>query len=253
MDGHLGTAASHFVRDNLPEAFYTEILRESMAPTDGLLERAWNDVCDDYRAECSIESCAAEYNKEGLLMAHTASTDTEAGSTACIMALDLQTSHLGVLNCGDPRALVIDEKGDIRFQTSDHTPGSEKELLRFEEAKSQGLGYSEPFCQLSKWRLPVGEYNYAVSRSLEGPFATSKGIVSMPDVSTFQFSGPAMIAVVATDGFWEVIDSKEAARILHRIRHKQGTGASDAAKTLCSLAVERGPLDNVSSVVIYLS
>ena len=74
----------------------------------------------------------------------------------------------------------------------------------------------------------------------------------MPDVSTFQFSGPAMIAVVATDGFWEVIDSKEAARILHRIRHKQGTGASDAAKTLCSLAVERGSSDNVSAVVLYL-
>jgi len=61
-----------------------------------------------------------------------------------------------------------------------------------------------------------------------------------------------MTAVVATDGFFEVIDSAEAARILTRARHDDGMTAGDAAKILCRLALEKGSSDNVSVVVIFI-
>lgn len=253
MDGHLGTAASSFVAEKLPEAFSTELLRHDDSSADKLLERSWNDVCDAYRALCdNEEQCAAEYDaREGILMANTGSADAVAGTTAALMALDMQTSHLAILNCGDSRAIIIDGDGQVQFQTVDHSPGSEAELSRLEEGREQGLAYSQPECRVSKWVLPVGEYVYALSRSLEGPFAASKGIVSTPDMSLVQ-AEPGMTSMAASDGLWEVISSNEASHILTKLRYEQQMSAGDASKTLCSLAVERGSSDNVSVVVVYL-
>jgi len=250
MDGHLGTSASSFVRDKLPEVFSEELVRDGDAPSEVLLERAWNDVCDEYRSQCAATECTAEYDpREGILQAFTGSDDSVAGTTATLIALDMQTSHLAVLNCGDSRGIVLDPRGQVSFQTIDHNPLSE--IGRFEEGRAAGLDYEPPKCSFSTWRVPVGDYMYAVSRSLEGAFATSKGIISTPDVHLVQ-AEPGMSAMVASDGFWEVIDVEEASRILSQIRNQQAMSAGDAAKTLCSMAVKKGSADNVSVVVLYL-
>lgn len=252
MDGHLGTAASTFVQEKLPESFSTELIRSSGSRpiAEEALERSWNDICDTYRAQCDSDACAAEYDpREGILLANTGAADVAAGTTCCVLALNMQTSDLAVLNCGDSRAVVVDAGGKVGFQSCDHTP--EAELQRFEEAISQGFDYCQPECRLSRWILPVGGWNSRVSRSLEGAFATQKGIVSTPDLTTLQVK-PGMTAVVATDGLWEVIDTNEVAHILHRVRYAQDMSAADAAKTLCSMALDRGSSDNVSVTILYL-
>merc|ERR1712183_755815 len=98
--------------------------------------------------------------------------------------------------------------------------------------------YSLPKCRLSKWSLSVGAYEYAVARSLEAPFATSKGIVSDPDITQHLVeAGEALLS--ASDGLWEVMDSNEVALDLYKMR-KQGMSASDSAKALCSMAIKKG-------------
>lgn len=254
MDGHLGRAASEYVKDHLPQTFSDELLAlQENLPVGELLEATWTDICDGYRAECNgSEECAAEYDaREGVLMANTGSSDAVAGTTATLLAFDLQTSQIAALNCGDSRSILLDSEGGVKFQTVDHSPGNPNEVDRFEEGRRQGLGYSIPECRFSKWVVPVGEYVYAVSRSLEGSFATSKGIVSDADISVVR-AAPGMTSISASDGFWEVIDSSEAARIVAKLRSQQAMSAGDAAKTLCSLAYERGSSDNVSVVVMYL-
>jgi protein phosphatase PTC1 len=250
-DGHLGRAASAFVRDKLPDAFAQELLAQPDAEDiRTALEGAWNQVCDDYRFECQQDTCSAEYDpREGVLLANTGSIDYVAGTTATVLAVDLSSSHLSLLNCGDSRAVVVRKDSSVAFQTSDHSPRDE--LERFARGREQGLGYGAPFCLLSRWLVPVGDYNYAVSRSLEGSFATSKGIVSTPDMSRIR-AEPGMGVVVATDGLWEVIDSEEVGRIVTQLRFKQDMSAGDAARKLCRLALERGSKDNVSVVVLYL-
>jgi protein phosphatase PTC1 len=166
-----------------------------------------------------------------------------------VVALDKKTSYLAVLNCGDSRGLVIDSAGDLVFKTYDHKP--ERETERFAQGIKQGLDYGVPGCRMSRWYVPVGDYEYAVSRSLEGPFATSRGIVSTPDISTLQATAGTTV-VVASDGLWEVMDSTQVTNIAHRLRYEQGMSAGDAAKTLCSMALERGSTDNVSVVILYL-
>ena len=265
LDGHLGSAASHFVQEELPLAFSTALLNRSGSrpaepsnerspPVAELLETVWNQVCDAYRSVCLLggeTECVADYDpREGTLMAYTGGRDAVAGTTASLLALDPATGHLVTLNCGDSRSIVINGSGQVQFQTRDHTP--ETEMRRLQQGQAQGLDYSIPQCRMGRWTLEVGEYDYAVARSLEGPFATSKGLTNEADVTLLQ-AEPGMTVVVATDGFWEVIDSEEACKIVHTLKRVRGrTSAGDTAKALCSRAFEKGSSDNVSVVVLYI-
>jgi serine/threonine protein phosphatase PrpC/serine/threonine protein kinase len=252
MDGHLGEKASAFVRDTLPNTFYSQLADSRQEAASVLLEQSWNDICDMYRRQCDNDECTAEYDPfEGVLKANTGSASAVPGTAAVIFALDMQTSQLAFLNCGDSRGLLVDANGNIQYSTTDHTPGTETEAVRLAEGRAEGLEYGEPTCKFSTWRIPVGEYTYAVSRSLEGTFATSRGIVSTPDVRSVQ-AQPGMTSILASDGLWEIMDSEEVAAIVRRLRFLQKSSAGDAAKALCSLALEKGSSDNISVVVAYL-
>ena len=161
-----------------------------------------------------------------------------------------QVSSLAILE------LLIGEASSNLFSLSirlsialpDHTP--EREMGRLKAGKEQGLDYSIPQCSVSRWWLSVGDYQYAVGRSLEGLFATSKGIVSLPDTTMVQ-AEPGFAIVCASDGLWEVMDSGEVAHVVSTVRSR-GTSAGDAAKTICSMAIDKGTSDNVSAVIVYL-
>ena len=116
---------------------------------------------------------------------------------------------------------------------------------------ADGLDYSLPKCTFSKWTISAGGYEFAVGRSLEGPLVTSKGIVNDADISKTTIA-PGEILVSATDGLWEVMDSEEVALVLQKMRYQQRMNARDAARTLCSMAIRKGTLDNVSVVVVYV-
>jgi serine/threonine protein phosphatase PrpC/serine/threonine protein kinase len=246
FDGHGGTAASKTASQLMPSLF-TEELRRGTVTTRQALEKAWEMTCSTYRDGCEeLGECLAEYDaREGVLLASTGTKDLVAGTTASMVVV--QESDITLLNCGDSRSLLIGNDGKIVFATLDHSP--EVEIERLQRGVEQGLDYSIPRCSLSKWWLPVGDMQYAVCRSLEGPFATSKGIVSDPDVTTIR-SIPGIL-VMASDGLFEVMDNEQIGKEVARTKNA-GVSAGDAAKRLCSLALERGTSDNVSAVVVYL-
>jgi serine/threonine protein phosphatase PrpC/serine/threonine protein kinase len=252
FDGHLGTAASEHCHDRLPLRLTELIVEENsrILSLDAMVKQAWDDICREYRSLCSVGGdCVAQYDpREGRLDAYTGGEDAVAGTTASFIAFEQSQGILSVLNCGDSRCLLIDQLGKVVFRTKDHSP--EYEIERFSQGIRDGLPYNPPECSFSKWKVVVGDYNYAVSRSLEGPFATSKGVISTPDVSLREIA-PGTIAVIASDGLWEVMDVNEVAKILHKVR-KTNMGAGDASKTLCSMALEKGSSDNVSAVVVYV-
>ena len=247
FDGHGGNAASKTACQLMPSLF-TEELRRGTVTTRQALETAWEITCSTYRNGCEeMGECLADYDpKEGILLASTGTKDLVAGTTASMAAV--QEGDITFLNCGDSRCLLIREDGAIEFATQDHSP--EIEIDRLQRGIQQGLEYSLPQCSFSKWWLPVGDMQYAVCRSLEGPFATSMGIVSTPDVTTIR-SIPGIL-VIASDGLFEVMDNEQIGKELTRIKNS-GVSAGDAAKRLCSLALERGTTDNVSAVVVYLT
>lgn len=259
FDGHLGSAAANFCRDDLPVAFaaamnvgingdsspleFQDSLKDE-ANVKSYLELAWNQCCDSYRTSCqSTTECVAEYDpKEGILMANTGSQTAVAGTTAMVFALDQATNQLAALNCGDSRGIVLDSDGQLLYQSVDHKPESEVERLT-------ELG-NPPRCAVSRWTIEVGQYDYAVARSLEGPLATSRGIVSDADL-TLVTAQAGMTIVVATDGVWDVMDTAEVQQKVIKWRTSNKC-ASDIARALCSLAYEKGSSDNVSVVVLCL-
>jgi serine/threonine protein phosphatase PrpC len=250
MDGHGGTAASTKVSTELPSMLSNQIV-VNRTPLEEALLNSWNSICQSYQQQCANDDdqCVADYNAlEGILMANTGSEDLIAGTTASMMALDETNGKLVALNCGDSRSMVVTPEGKVQLVTQDHTPETEEERLM--EGVAAGLGYSLPKCKISKWTISAGAYEYAVGRSLEGPFVTSKGIVSDADISKTSI-GPGEILVSASDGLWEVMDSDEVALDLYKMR-KQGLNARDAARELCSMAFQKGTADNVSVVVVYV-
>jgi serine/threonine protein phosphatase PrpC len=260
FDGHLGSAAADFCRDDLPVAFAAamnvgingdstpmELQNSSQdeANVQSYLELAWNQCCDSYRSSCqsTATECLAEYDpKEGILMANTGSQTAVAGTTAMVFALDQTTNQLAALNCGDSRGIVLDGDGSLLYQSFDHKPESEMERLT-------ALG-NPPRCAVSRWTVEVGQYDYAVARSLEGPLATSRGIVSDADL-TLVAARAGMTVLVATDGVWDVMDTAEVQQKASKWR-TANKSASDIARALCSLAYEKGSSDNMSVVVLCL-
>jgi protein phosphatase 2C family protein 2/3 len=193
-----------------------------------------------------------------------------AGTTAVAAALitngNLQRDYiLQIMNCGDSRAVLAGRPRDqsaigasfVHFSTKDHSPRCEMETARLMKGVEAGLDYSLPQCSLSRWWLTVGDYQYAVSRSLEGVYATSKGIVSTPDMSQIELrqvlaERENVTLVLASDGLYEVIDNEELSRDLVLLR-ESGYSAKDAAKSIVGQALKKGTSDNISVVVIYFS
>jgi serine/threonine protein phosphatase PrpC len=249
FDGHLGTTAANFLQKELPVSFCAAFKFGDDVLVDEIIEKAWNETCDAYRLICdNDEECKPYYDpREGTLMANTGSEDAVSGSTATVFAVDTQKGMIATLNCGDSRGIIVDSLGNTKFQTKDHKP--EEEIERFLRGKEQGLDYCIPQCKVTRWTIEVGDYDYAVARSLEGPFATSKGVISLADVETIQ-AEPGMTIVIATDGLWEVIDIEETSRIVPSMRKRMK--ACDLAKHLCALAYEKSATDNVSVVILYV-
>jgi len=279
FDGHGGIWASQSASQLVP-SLLSEIHSTTGASTlQESLRSAWETTCNTYRNGCDeLGGCMADYDpQQGILVASTGSDDLTAGTTAAVVAMsknpqDGGSEMLEVLNCGDSRTILVgrpfqqaqdggsSEKmkrtSVVHFASRDHSPACEFEKKRLAQGVEDGLSYSIPTCSMSQWRMKVGDYRYAVSRSLEGNFATSKGIVSDPDMTRIDISEMLQqrengIIVIASDGLFEVMDNEEAGRDVLEMR-EQGMSAADAAKGLCKLALNKGTNDNVSALVIYL-
>jgi hypothetical protein len=67
LDGHLGTAASTMVQEDLPDVFTEHLLTSKLenrdnviGSTGSLLKRAWEQVCEAYQTKCmSNDECVA--------------------------------------------------------------------------------------------------------------------------------------------------------------------------------------------------
>mmetsp|Transcript_18331 Transcript_18331/g.27228 ORF Transcript_18331/g.27228 Transcript_18331/m.27228 type:complete len:998 (-) Transcript_18331:677-3670(-) len=284
FDGHGGDAASATLSKFLPDRFANSLFSDDRETQDfsgqhlaNSIEEAWESICDSYRSGCDGdgESCAADYDAiEGIIKAGTGSKDLVAGTTASAAILRYDDANeVTILNCGDSRTILVGKPRAsneasskklfgrrkpslVHFCTRDHSPKDEIEGSRLQAGREAGLDYSLPQCSMSRWWLSIGDYQYAVARSLEGGFATSKGIVSEPDVTTISLNEmsaerefPSL--VIASDGLFEVLDNEQVAQIVLKLR-MNGENASDVAKALCTEALRKGSSDNVSAVVVLL-
>lgn len=169
---------------------------------------------------------------------------------------------MAVLNCGDSRTLLVGEVRDNRsesvvaFETRDHSPDDELEIQRLQRGKDEGLDYSVPDCAGGQSYLRVGDFQYALARSLEGAYVTERGIVSDVDVTILSLSNileerQFCAVVLSCDGLFEVMSNEEVGLEVVRMR-KEGYKAGEIAKNLCGQALKKGSYDNISTIVVYI-
>merc|ERR1712129_435902 len=142
---------------------------------------------------------------------------------------------------GDSRAAMCND-GTLLELTRDHAPKvnpEESERLRECGVEVSSDGY-----------LHAG---LAVSRALGGlDFRTGakcKGLSTVPDITKATITDESEFLVLASDGIWEVMETKEAMQIVRRRLRSSGSPQA-AAEALVTSAAKMQSSDNISAVVV---
>jgi serine/threonine protein phosphatase PrpC len=244
-DGHAGSRAAAFTAKRLPQ----------------LLAEA--DFSKDTSVISAFLGCDAEYRKEPL------STD---GCTAVYCHVYRQPAankfDLTIMNIGDSRCLLIrpslvspgisrdllnapssdDQNPGLVFETTDHKPDALGERSRIEAAGGFVTQDDPPRLDgvIAVSRV-IGDFTYKDDQSL--PVEKQK-MIAVPDVTRIS-AQEGDILVIACDGLFEGMDSKELARqVILRMHSNHDLGAVAKDLVLHSLGVESK--DNMTLMLVLL-
>ena len=142
-----------------------------------------------------------------------------SGSTMSLCII--LNGKLFATNIGNSRCIIGQGKshGKIRAVqlTQDHIPENEIEKHRI---KSKGgrifaVNYDDFTCGKSKiWLGHMDVPGLTISRSLGDTVATTVGVISLPECSTYNLNLDTKYLVVATDGIWEMMQNQEIIDVL---------------------------------------
>jgi serine/threonine protein phosphatase PrpC len=164
-------------------------------------------------------------------------TYPEMGATA-VVALVLE-QRLYIANAGDARAVLSHRsEGAVRL-SFDHKPD-----VPTEKARVTSLGghvYTLFGCARVNGTLAVSR---AIGDTSMAPFVSSE-----PFVNSIALDAQAQFLILACDGVWDVFSDKEAVEFIRKLN---GVSVAKAAQALLAAALEKGSMDNISVIVVYL-
>ncbi|KAH7831960.1 putative protein phosphatase 2C-related protein [Monocercomonoides exilis] len=219
FDGHGGTSAVEFVRDNIYRTFMEVIVANPSAPIATVMAETFK------MTDKKMEGAHIEFD----------------GCTAAVVFIrreileGKEVTKIYSANCGDARTVLV-RNGTGKRLSFDHKPNLPEEVERIQAAG----GF-----------VAMGRVNgvLAVSRAL-GDIAMKKYVTSDPYVSeTIVDYEKDTHIIVACDGVWDVVNDDEAAKI---ITEKKGAGCEKAAEALKQRALDAGSMDNVSVMVVQI-
>jgi len=265
-DGHGGVKVAKFAKDDLCNNVVNLFFGDSAVKADDetQLKNAFYET-ENFLAKC-------DYTQR-------------MGSTAIVAWVKRNKIIFGWL--GDSRAVLADRHGEIVWQSKDHKPNTPPEARRI--LKSMGTLFQD---QHGSWR--VGKKNLDIHLSVSRTFGDielknelSNGPVSAdPDIQTVAVTPDHEFIILACDGVWDVMDSKQAVmcvrsaldkyeqkgekdweeffKALHRgnklqqvkeviVEESNSTKALYAAQFLRDKAYAKGSEDNISVIVILLN
>lgn len=214
-DGHSGQVQTHCAR-RLPE-----LVAEALTTTPSLeqaLRAAW-------------ARCAEEYV-----------SDEPAG--AVVAAICIRGQECAVLHCGDARIVAAQNRPDVDvvFATSDHS-------LR-DDAEVDALVKRGGTMQVG--RVVAKEWRVGVPRALGGTIWRQAGITPAADTTVLD---PTMLdhVIIASDGLWDKISSREAALYVRARRlFRSSESPTAVARHLADRAAALGSDDDISVAILYL-
>eukprot|EP00357_Protocruzia_adherens_P006338 CAMPEP_0115016722 /NCGR_PEP_ID=MMETSP0216-20121206/27637_1 /TAXON_ID=223996 /ORGANISM="Protocruzia adherens, Strain Boccale" /LENGTH=483 /DNA_ID=CAMNT_0002387295 /DNA_START=204 /DNA_END=1655 /DNA_ORIENTATION=+ len=213
FDGHSGTEAAAYARDNL-----SSFLDHSFHQCDSIsdtLTNAFERLDEDMREEISRDS----------------------GSTAAVVLVS--EGSMTFANLGDTRALLLSDN-KVKFATQDHHCGLEPERKAIEEKGGVVIKVG---------RKDRVQGSLELSRCF-GNFKLKEYLSETPDVSTVSHSENDDFIVLATDGVFKVMTNEDVAAMVTDNRDRLSVG--ELAEMIVDEAYRRGTTDNTSAVVVDL-
>lgn len=183
-----------------------------------------------------------------------------SGTTATCAWLD--GADLFVAWAGDSRAILgrkVDGKdGEVSAVelTWDQKPAREDEKIRVRNAGARVTRWKKGVGPQRVWLPDEWVPGLAMTRSIGDTVLTEYGVVPSPEVSVTRLGAEECFVVVASDGVWEFMSSREVARLVARVR-KEGGCAETAARELVNEAVRRwteneSVVDDTTAVVVFV-
>ncbi|GMH16322.1 hypothetical protein Nepgr_018163 [Nepenthes gracilis] len=220
FDGHGGTDAAVFVRENILKI----IVEDSHFPV------------------CVKNAIQSAFIRADHAFANADSVDSSSGTTALIVLMFGRT--MLVANVGDCRA-VLGKRGRAVELSRDHKPNCRSERLRIEKLGSVVYdGYLNG--QLSVSRA-LGDWHMKGSKG-----ASLCSLSAEPEIQEIALSEEDEFLILGCDGLWDVISSQHAVTISRRelMLHNDPERCS---RVLVREALKLNACDNLTVIVVCFS
>ncbi|KAG6664387.1 hypothetical protein CIPAW_02G089700 [Carya illinoinensis] len=247
--GHYGAECSNFVKDRL-----VEILADDPSLSD-----------DPVKA---FNSAFLATNRE----LHDSDIDDSLSGTTAITVLVVGNT-LFVANVGDSRAVIAVKDGNrivAEDLSNDQTPFRKDECERVKQSGARVLtvdqveGFSDPSIQT--WgdeeshgfdppRLWVQDETHpgaAFTRSVGDWTAEQIGVVAVPEVSVVQVSANDLFFVVASDGVFEFLSSREVVNMVARYTDPRDACAAIAGESYKAWLEHETRTDDITIIIVQI-
>jgi serine/threonine protein phosphatase PrpC len=146
---------------------------------------------------------------------------------------------LWMVNVGDSRAVLCNNKYEAIPLTIDHKPNSKTEKKRIEN-----LGGHIKFDGVD-WRIK----DLSLSRAI-GDLDTSPYVTHYPEVFRYRLNREDKFVIFACDGLWDVFSNKDAVKFVNNLLKNKYSG--NIAKKIAEEAIKKGSYDNVTVNILFL-
>ncbi|KAK0577006.1 hypothetical protein LWI29_026499 [Acer saccharum] len=219
FDGHGGTDAASFVRNNILRF----IVEDSQFPS------------------CVEKAIKSAFVQADYAFADASSLDISSGTTALTALFFGRT--LTIANAGDCRA-VLGRRGRALEMSNDHKPNSTSEKIRIE--KLGGVVYDGYLNgQLSVARA-IGDWH------MKGPKGSACPLSAEPELHELLLTEEDEFLIMGCDGLWDVMSSQCAVTVARKelMLHNDPERCS---RELVREALKRNTCDNLTVIVICFS
>mmetsp|Transcript_69268 Transcript_69268/g.129343 ORF Transcript_69268/g.129343 Transcript_69268/m.129343 type:complete len:420 (+) Transcript_69268:99-1358(+) len=268
LDGHCGAGAANYTAPRLAQELMTSLKNSGFT---ALLNKEIVEV---------FESLDQRFKDE---VRNNPKEDSGSTVVGVVASKNLDGEYEAKLvNCGDSRAVLIRppseaeaeaeaqssleitlppamvEAGNmpvagwpVVVESTDHKPNHPVEKARIEAAGGYVLACEDP---------PRLDGNLAVSRSVgdfeykqnEALTAAQQKVSCIPDIYNVTGLKPGSICLLACDGIWDVMSTKEAANFVRgRLVDDSAKDLGDIAAELLKECLSKGSRDNMTAMLIH--
>jgi len=270
FDGHGGDSAADYLSRKFYEMFSEEVSEEVYG------KECSPEGKDEKGLSCTAElsevfkAVFAKMDKKLLEWLHETQEGEErqAGSTATVVLA--RTDKVVVANVGDSRA-VLCRNGQPQDLSTEHRVEGTGETVEAEVARVKGVGgwiEDGRVCDVLAVSRAFGDAMFKGdglpdllqfgidSKFWDEEFAktinfTGDPVVSAPDVVEIALREDDEFIILASDGLWDVVSSKDAVDIARKDLQK-GRPLKAVAEKLANIALRRYSQDNIAVILIDL-